>query len=519
MLSFLPFRLMDLMNNIFFLGSATLIAIMIHYTIFKLSQEIKTLEENKTSYFINLAHETKTPLTLITNYLNKYIRKKGTDPDLTIIKDNIGKLKKDMMNFLDYEKLEKGQEFYDHTLITDLSEVVDNSANLFKELAAYKKISIKTDLQHDIAVAADPAAVDRVVNNLLDNAVKYTGKGGSIYIKLHAKKHEIELTVKDSGIGISGEQLQHIFKAYHQISHKKRNIQGMGMGLNIVKKIVDDIECRIEVESTPSKGSEFKVYFPAHKKGEGQSVPAAPEQSEYPVKSLYNEITADTVYEPGRYTLLIIEDNPDMLLYLKHALGESYNVQCAENGKQALEKLSAIPVPHLVVSDIMMDTMDGYQFYEEFKKDKTYKAVPVIFLTAKNTQIEKIKALQKGAVDFIRKPFEIEELKAKISSVINVTQAQQESSKQKLIKQVMKTLNGASEQDDFSLLFEKRCREIEISPREKQIIFLLLKGNQYKEIADQLHISMNTVNSHIRKIYKKCSVNNKLELLNLFKTT
>ena len=206
-----------------------------------------------------------------------------------------------------------------------------------------------------------------------------------------------------------------------------------------------------------------------------------------------------------------------MLVYLKDTLNESYNVYCAQNGKKALQKRASMKNIHLVVSDIMMDTMDGYEFYEEFKKDEKYKAVPVIFLTAKNTQIEKVKALKRGAVDFINKPFDIEELKAKINSIIKITESQLERSKQKLIKQVILSLDSSISEDDFSLLFEKKCKQYAISAREMDIILLLFKGKQYKDIADQLYVSTNTVRTHVRKIYEKCKVNNKLELMNLFK--
>jgi DNA-binding NarL/FixJ family response regulator len=246
------------------------------------------------------------------------------------------------------------------------------------------------------------------------------------------------------------------------------------------------------------------------------STPVAQEEDGFTQQQSYNTSGTDTKIEVNRYSLLIVEDNSDMMAYLKHALSETYNLFCAKNGKAAMEKLATMPAPHLIVSDIMMDVMDGYEFYEEFKKNGSNDAIPFIFLTAKNTQIEKVKALQKGAIDFIPKPFEIEELKAKIKSIIETTQAQKESSKQQLIRRVIDTLNGGSDGSDFSLLFEKQCSEADISQREKQIIFLLLKGKQYKEIADELYISMNTVNSHIRNIYKKCCVNNRLELSNYF---
>ena len=124
---------------------------------------------------------------------------------------------------MDYEKLEKGLEFYNHNLTTNLSQAIENSVHLFRELAAHKKIQFKANIQRNISVMIDPAAVVCVFNNFLDNAIKYTPEGGNIHVTLGLVKTEVEFIVKDPGIGISEEQLKNIFNAYHQISHKKRN--------------------------------------------------------------------------------------------------------------------------------------------------------------------------------------------------------------------------------------------------------------------------------------------------------
>jgi len=365
---------------------------------------------------------------------------------------------------------------------------------------------------------ADPYAVARIINNLLDNALKYTEKNGSIDVALKTNQHEVEFMVKDTGIGISEEQLEHIFKSYYQISHAKRNIQGIGMGLDIVKRILEDIGGRIEVYSNPGKGSEFKVCFKALADPTMQAEGKAVKTMEYNIKyDEHKEIPTESAPRSDRYTLLFVEDNLDMLVYLQNSLQEFYNVYCALNGKQALEKLESTPKVHLVISDIMMDVMDGYEFYEELKKDDRYGGLPVIFLTAKNTQKEKIKALLKGAVDFISKPFDIEELKAKICSVIKVAESQFEKSKQDLIKHIIKLSCSSLSEVDFSSEFYMKCKDYDLSAREKEIVLLLLDGKLNKEIAHTLCISVNTMKSHAASIYKKYGVQNKIELMNIFK--
>jgi len=485
-----------------------------------MAKQLEQAKEEKTKYFINLAHETKTPLTLISNYLSKYIQEKGMDPKLFIISNNIEKLKKNMVNFLDYEKLERGQNFYNHENSVDFSGVLENSTILFKEIAKQKKIKVNARIEKNISITADPYAVDRIINNIFDNAFKFTPEGGRIDIRLKSNNNKVEFIVKDTGIGISAEQLPNIFKAYYQISHKKRNIQGIGMGLNIIKRIIDDIGGCIEVTSALDKGSEFKVTFNKSKEHKKREVSVEPRVRDYSVeKDAYKELPVDEDLNQDRYTILLVEDNFDMLLYLRSELHNNYNVYCAQNGKQALEKLAQLLDVHLVVSDIMMDIMDGYEFYEKLKKDVKYDHIPVVFLTAKNTQTEKIKALQEGVVDFIYKPFDIEELKAKIYSIINISESQFEKSKHELIKDIIKVSESNMSEEMFSKEFYKMCRQYKVSLREKEVMLFLLKGKQYKEISNELHISENTVKTHVRHIYEKCGVQNKIELMSIFKIT
>jgi signal transduction histidine kinase/DNA-binding NarL/FixJ family response regulator len=484
----------------------------------KKNKELVRLNREKTDYFVNLAHETKTPLTLILNYLRKYTAKKGTDPDLSVINRNLEKLKQNMINFLDYEKLEKGQDFYDHSRVTDISRTLENSIKLFKEAAAQKQIEINMDIREGLCISADPYAVDRIINNLLDNALKYTETNGEIDVRLQTHQNEVKLVVKDSGIGISEEQLKNIFKSYYQISHEKRNIQGIGMGLNIVKKILDDVGGRIKVASSLGKGSEFKVYFKKVSCVEKQAVKAGPQTSEYNVHAAEEKgMPVGSTPGDGRYTLLVVEDNSDMLAYLCDTLAEKYNVCAAQNGKQALLKLETMPRVHLIVSDIMMDVMDGYEFYEELQKNNKYSGLPVIFLTAKNTQQEKIKAIKKGAVDFIHKPFDIEEVQARINSIIKITESQFEKSKREVIQHVVAFSQSKKSESDFSLQFEQICGDFDLSDKEKKIVYLLLEGKLNKEIAHILGISIHTVKSHASNIYRKCGVQNKIELMNLFR--
>lgn len=480
------------------------------------NKEMKRLHQEKVDYFINLAHETKTPLTLISNYLLKYIHKKGIDPDLKVMMNNITKLKNDMVNFLDYEKLEKGQVFYSHNTITDVSTLLVNKVTLFKESVAHKGITMESDVDEECYVRADPYAIDRIFNNLLDNALKYTPSGGKIILLCRKSDKKIICSVQDTGIGISEEQLDNIFKPYYQLSHQKRNLQGIGMGLNIIKQITNEINASIQVKSTPGKGSVFTIEFIKCKKEKKEQTVTVTDKEKIP-KYYGNLLHIYENKEKSDMTILIVEDNQEMLAFLTETFMPLYNVLCAQNGKEALEKLENHEKTHLILSDIMMDTMDGYEFYDKVKEDPAYCSIPFIFLTAKTAQLEKLRALKQGVIDFIQKPFNVEELIAKVSALIELQEKQRKELLYRLYYSLYNKQADEKIKDMFTRFFKMKCSEFDISPREKDILLLLIDGKKYSEIADALNISENTVRTHVHKIYEKCNVSNKTELACVFR--
>jgi len=375
----------------------------------------------KIQFFANVSHETKTPLTLISNYLNRYMEKTGTTEELAVIKQNIEKLQRDMVNFLDSEKLQRGQVFYKHNQIIDFSVLVKQKITMFRDMADKKKIKIKPDIHKDIYIKADPFAIDRVINNLFDNAIKYTNQNGQIKIRLAAGNSRIHFIVMDSGIGISREHRQFIFKPYHQISHEKRNLQGIGMGLFIVYKIVETLNGKIMVRSKLNQGSAFMVSLPEYMMKPG-------EKADHDIKFSKPINTAPVVTElkegkkdSSLYTLFVVEDNINLLHFLQSSLSKRFNVYAAINGHKALEKIKEIPRPDVIISDIMMDGMDGLMLCETLSRDEQYEDIPFIFITAKTSVEDRVKGLSKGAVDYISKPFTIEELNAKIDAIIRFT--------------------------------------------------------------------------------------------------
>jgi len=473
-------------------------------------QLIERESQRKSTFFINIAHEVKTPLTLIDNYLDKEINKRGTSEALAVVKNNVIKLKNDIINLLDIEKINRGNSIYKHNNVVDFSFILKNRSLLFSEAAKKKDIVINTEIQKNVFIKIDPYALDRIINNLIDNALKYTNNGGNIFIGLSIVNNVINFTVEDNGVGIPKKDLKHIFKPFYQISSKKKNIQGVGLGLAIVKSIVDEVCGELSVMSEVSKGTKFVVTFKNHKpRSEAEIVKDIPYVTPISVIQDIKEIE----YSKNKNTILIVEDNMQMLSYLHELLKDAYNVFYALNGKQALNKLNWIPEPDIIISDIMMDVMDGYEFYDEVSRNEQLQKIPFIFLTAKSQSKEKLKALSKGAVDFISKPFNSEMLMAKIESLLHNIVLQRESHVKDFKQKISSMLDKNKKKVDLYSLLKK----YNISRKEIAVIELISKGLEYKEMTDLLGLSLSGIKKRVHSIYKKFKVDNKVELLNFIK--
>lgn len=381
------------------------------------TKELQIAIKEKTSSFVNLAHETRTPATLIQNYLDKFISRNPCDKDLLIVKKNVNKLVRDMTNFLDTEKIEQGRLVYEKMHRINLTDYINDTADLVEPSAASLGIRLVRKLSPGVEVTSNVYALDRILNNLLDNAMRYTPGGGEIRLELEAADSTdfIKIKVIDTGNGIPKEMQQHIFDKYYQISHKKGNTQGMGMGLYIVKGIVEGMGGKISLESD-EKGTCFTVKIPSGPNGESLSL------SDFKISSSFTITTDNPSFENtnidcNKKTVLLVEDNRELILSMRESLIPEYNVLCASNGKDALDLLGKFNTD-LIVSDVMMDTMDGYELLKRVRENDQMKGIPFIFLTAKSGISEELKGLTSGAIDYIPKPFTMDLLTARICSLL-----------------------------------------------------------------------------------------------------
>jgi signal transduction histidine kinase/DNA-binding NarL/FixJ family response regulator len=482
------------------------------------TKELEIANEQRTNTFINLAHDIKTPLTLINNYLGDYVNETPPTESLKVVQLNIEKLTKNVVNFFDSERIKKGVTIYNHDQIAEFSRILNDNVVLFQKYSLKKAIEVIPSIEDDIFIKADPEALNRIINNVIENAIKYTNEGGQVRVTLKSINRRIYFSVKDTGIGIAPNLHEKIFDPYYQVNSKKVNSQGMGLGLSITKKILDGFDGSIQINSDPSvqRGTELILQFSRYYAEKDELIAefknAVKIQDE--VKQL---IARDDIYNIDFPTLLIVEDNVQLLNFIGDKLKNNYNIYIALSGNEAIEKLKTIKHLDLIVSDVMMDNGDGFELYNYVSEQKRFRHIPFIFLTAKTE--DKLQGLSMGAIDYILKPFLIKELIHKIESVLNNLSEQRRA----IIDAIHQSLISKKEPEQHSPLtknkFEENCIKYSLTPQEKKIVHLIAKGQSQKEIAETLFISDKTVKTHMRNLFDKVLVTSKLELLGRLEIT
>ncbi|SDW14160.1 Signal transduction histidine kinase [Hydrobacter penzbergensis] len=485
----------------------------------KRTKDLEKANEQKTNNFINLVHETKTPLTLVNNYLEEYINKYGSVEELEIIKGGVDKLTRDVTSLFDIERFTKGIDVYNHNQITNFTEIIKSSLVLFEYYCKKQIISCHRNIEENVFIKADPNAIDRIVNNVIENAIKFSDNEGKIEITLKTIGDKVHFSVKDAGIGIPPDLQKKIFEPYYQINHKKTGLQGMGLGLPIVKKVVDSLGGQVHIKSNPAEapGTEVTIILNKYVPAENEFPAANPLESKFRIPNTERFEIVDSPSLPNRPSILLIEDNKAMLHFLSKKLSGKYNIFCSLNGAEALKKLHELPVvPDLILSDIMMDKMDGFAFAKVISEQDEYNHIPIIFLTAKSTPTDKLKGLRLGAIDFIPKPFSFEELNQKIDTVLKNIGKQKKAILNLSIANLKNLGNVKAVPEDVKLPFnlEQKCKSYNLTNREIEIVKLVLKGTKYKEIAKTLFIADKTVATHIQNIFEKIGVSNKVEMIN-----
>lgn len=383
---------------------------------------LKELDALKSRFFTNISHEFRTPLTVILGNAD-LLDKTGIEDIKGMVSPirNSGKTLLKLINqLLDLAKLEAGTLKLDLTQ-NDIVLFTRYILESFHSLAAQKNISLhfKT-AEKSLFMDFDPDRLQHVLSNLLSNAIKFTHEGGEVVLEclilnvefsiLNDKPEgHLKLVVKDNGIGIKEDQLPHIFDRFYQAAHSG---EGSGIGLSFTHELVKLMGGTISVESEPGRGTAFTITLPVFRKAK-MSPPAfraEPEQAK----------AAGSLPPPlpgGRSRILIVEDNPDVTAYIRQCLAREFDVLAAANGRAGVDMARA-EIPDLIISDVMMPEMDGYEVVHTLKADPLTCHIPIVLLTAKADPDSRIEGWEKGADEYLSKPFHPEELKVRVANLL-----------------------------------------------------------------------------------------------------
>lgn len=449
------------------------------------THKLRELDHVKSTFFANISHEFRTPLTLILNSLSDRISqaKSAKDADgqepLEVMYRNAKRLLQLINQLLDLSKLDAG-----HMKLSpqpcDLGKLLSIVHASFSSLSQSRQITFTLDLPAEpMHMMMDADKVEKILYNLLSNAFKFTPVQGVIQLKAVLSDQDVRIEVRDSGHGIPEEQLSQVFNRFYQGKQYYSDEQGTGIGLALTKELVELHGGKIWAENeNPGAAFIFTLPFvPAETVPE--DLASAVKSEELMEPSLVVQIPAealDNALTKDRPSVLVVEDNDDLRQYIKKHLSAEYEVIETENGKKGLEAAIAL-IPDIIISDWMMPEMDGIALCERLKSDERTSHIPVIILTALATSDARFQGLKTGADDYLTKPFDNLELHIRIRNLIENRKRLRErfskelllgprkvpvtSMDEKFLEKVMDTIETFMGDPDFNM--EKFGQEVGLS--------------------------------------------------------
>lgn len=387
------------------------------------AEQIKQLDQLKSQFFANISHEFRTPLHLILAPLQK---RQGviTDDEKGLMTRNAKRLLRLVNQLLDLTKMEVGLVRPEPRNL-DVCRFVKDIAYSFTPLVEPKELTYRILIpEREVIISVDPDKLEKIVYNLLSNAFKFTPKGGTVTIQMTISDNNLSLEVADNGIGIPEKVQSRIFKRFYQVdSSQTRAYEGSGLGLALAKELVDLLGGSISVESKGGHGSIFKVSLPAGTAlKESYIIQEAFPRELTGFESYFAEYSRENSPESAAGddnfpVILLVEDNYDLRQYMKRELAGQFAILEAANGEEGLA-FAQKRIPDLIVTDIMMPIMDGVTLIKNIKEDERTSHIPTILLTARDDRDSKITGFENGADQYVVKPFEINELIARVKSLL-----------------------------------------------------------------------------------------------------
>lgn len=470
--------------------------------------EIRKINEAKERLFGNFSHEFRTPLSLSIGPLKEVLRSGNTGDEMNerhlkmVLRNNLHMM--DLLGqILDIKKL-SADKMPVNILKIKASDNLKYCIQRFQSFAEQSNIGFKEiGLEQDFFLYIDPDHFEKIILNLLSNAVKYSPAQSVIEVGMETCDQRVKIWVKDQGIGISKEDKKYIFDRYYQGEKPPNRTQaGTGIGLALVKELVDLHQAKVEVVSHAGEGACFIVNFQVKNKYYDSNLYSqyekepGPRCDEQPLCFELEDIKTDIKEEMK--TVLVIDDNDELRQFIRTILQSQYNVLEAENGQEGLQKAQD-EQPDVIVSDIMMPILDGLQLAKKLKASTKTDYIPLILLTARATKTSIVEGLQSGADDYLSKPFFSEELNARIAAQI--------AQKKRYANQLLKQFKLKNETPSSSATIEKN----KLSPSEERFskdLNSVLQKNlsdpdfDVEKMYQELNVTRSTLFRNVKKLFE-----------------
>ncbi len=428
------------------------------------ARELEQALEARTVLFANVSHEFRTPLTLIKASLDR-IERDGPSPDVLATGRRylrrLLRLVDQLLDFsrLSYEQCETTREAW------PIGRMVRLTVDAFSQVARERKIELLPDVEPGWRTRCDQEQIEKILLNLLTNALKFTPAGGQVRVELSGGENGVELSVADSGPGIPDNELATIFERFYRVPASEQGaIEGAGIGLALVKEAALANGGSVRVESKPGLGSRFTVSLPAWREAHaaGPMVLLAQGERSREIESLMPVPSAalpSAVAEsgPDRPRVLVVEDNVDMRNYLSELLAAGWQVEQAADGQAGLEAARTFQ-PDVIVSDIMMPGLDGFELLAQLRQDLRTSHIPVMLLTARRDRDTRVRSFSLAADDFLAKPFDARELRARLTVMME--------RRRRLREALRIELAGGDRPRDASMV----VAEDDISSRDRELL-------------------------------------------------
>jgi signal transduction histidine kinase len=423
----------------------------------RLYERLHDLDRRKTHLFTNVSHELRTPLALILGPVESMLD--GDDlssaqrRSLDVIARNARVLLRHVNDLLEVARLEAG-ETTPRLRSLDVAALVRRAVSHFELAAEERGIALELDAPPTLAATADPEMAQRILLNLLSNAFKFAPDGGRVTVTLRAERDRVRLTVDDDGPGVAPEFRTDVFERFRQVdAGDARRFGGTGLGLAIAKDFVDLMGGTIAVDASATGGARFCVELPLEHPGVMLHATPA-DTSSLDDRARVAVADAGTRGDSGARSpravaredaplVLVVEDNDDMRRFVAESLATDFRVAEASNGAEGLAQAAALR-PDLVVSDVMMPEMSGDEMVRALRADGLLRDVPVLLLTAKTDDALRIRLLRQGAQDYLSKPFQVDELRARVGNLVEM----------KRVRDVLRAETSARGQDVAALASE-----------------------------------------------------------------